>query len=139
MPINGITEFQQGLRANFAACDRQFEARVDEIALEATKLGELAMHETIDNTPSSLSPGKDNRNWTHHMNQSLDSKVTQRGRKRGLTAGWLKDQQEYFLVQEYGGTVNGITVTPMDALMHGFTAMTQYIEQQMSALERKGR
>jgi hypothetical protein len=137
MAVNGIEAFRQGLRGEFSALDTRFETAVDEITLEAASLGLKAMQEAIDTTPSSLSPGKDNRNWTYHMRQSLDAKVTQRGRKRGIGAGWLSDQEDYFLIQEDGGTVHGTQVTPMHALVNGFTVMEQYIEQQMSALPKK--
>jgi hypothetical protein len=139
MAVNGIDAFRQGLRDNFAECDRQFEMRVDEIALEGSVIALDTMRETINTTPSSLSPGKDNRNWTFEMNRSLDAKVSQRGRKRGIDAGWLQTQEDYFLIQEDGGTVHGVTVTPMHALVRGLDAMEKYIDLQMSALERKGR
>lgn len=137
MPVNGIEEFRKGLRENFAACDAEFEARVDEIALVAADRALKEMQRTIDTTPSSLSPGKDNRNWTFHMRQSLDAKVSQRGRKRGLSAGWLKDQEDYFLIQEDGGSVNGREVTPMHALENGFNEMDHYIDQQLSLLTKR--
>lgn len=96
---------------------------VQEAALEAAIAGEAAVKFTIDHTPSSLSPGKPNRNWTFHMNQSVDSKVTRNGNTINIRVGWIDIREGYFLIQEEGGTVHGTLIEPMDALIAGKSAV----------------
>jgi hypothetical protein len=120
----GVTD---GLLAGIRGLEDFVNTEIQEIALEAAVAGENVAHETINSTPSSLSPGKPNRNWTFKMNQSLTSDVRKRGHTITLRVGWLDVKEGYFLIQNDGGTVNGVTVTPMNALMNAYTEMTKHL------------
>lgn len=137
MAFKGLNDFNSALKANINAIEADFEAKVDEVVLNATVAAEREMVRTIDETESALSPGKPNRNWTFTMRASLDGKVQKRGRKRGLQAGWLRKKEKYFLVQDQGGTVNGREVWPMHALLNGYNTMRQEIETGMRRIVRE--
>jgi hypothetical protein len=121
--VTGYRSLVDGLFNHYMGMERQILTDAQEAALEAAIAGEAAIKHAIDTTPSSLSPGKNNRNWTFHMNYSVDSKVIRNGNTITMRAGWLETQEGYFLIQEDGGTVHGTTVTPMRALMAGHAAM----------------
>jgi hypothetical protein len=94
---------------------------------EAAAAGEDRVREIIDTTESSLSPGKDNRNWTFQMREAVGSDVRRNGNTITIRAGWLQKKEGYFLIQNDGGDLvrggNTTTITPMNALMAGHTAM----------------
>ena len=120
----GVTD---GLLGELRGLEHFVTTEIQDIALNAAIEGEQAAHETVNSTPSSLSPGKPNRNWTFKMNQSITSDVRRTGHTITIRVGWLKVKEGYFLTQEHGGPVNGITVTPMNALMNAHTAMTKHL------------
>ena len=136
--FRGVDSFGANLKGNIDAVEKDFETSVDEVVLLASLAAEDAMHRTIDETESALSPGKPNRNWTFTMNHSITSRVKQAGRRRTIWAGWLDRKEQYFLVQDQGGTVNGRPVWPMHALLNGFNAMRAEIDKGMRKIE-KGR
>jgi hypothetical protein len=119
----GHKQVTDGLLGAIRGYEAHMLKDIQDVALTAAIDGEQAAHDTIDNTPSSLRPGKANRNWTFKMNQSLDSDVKRRGNTITLRAGWLNVKEGYFLIQEYGGQVGEITVAPMHALQAAHTAM----------------
>lgn len=121
--LTGYKSITDGLFQQLLAAEKGVKADAQEAALEAAIAGQEMVKHIINTTESSLSPGKDNRNWTFHMNQSVDSEVRRNGNTITARIGWLKDQEFYFLVQEYGGDVGGKTVTPMNALMAGHVEM----------------
>jgi len=121
--LEGYKNITDGLFQQLLAAERGIKTDAQEAALEAAIAGEEMVRHIIDTTESSLSPGKDNRNWTFHMRQAVDSDVRRNGNTITARIGWLKDQEFYFLIQEYGGDVSGKTVTPMNALMAGHTEM----------------
>ena len=124
MAVTGIEAFQSGIKQEVAALDFRLEAGVDLVVKEAADAALAEMQHVIDTTPSSLSHyPKDNRNWTFHMRDSLDAKPVYEDRNRAIDAGWLEVQEDYFLIQEDGGTAFGKTVTPMHALLNGEAAM----------------
>ena len=121
--LTGYKNITDGLFAQLVQAEKNVKTDAQEAALEAGIAGAEMVKHIIATTESSLSPGKDNRNWTFHMTQSVDSTVDRHGNTISIRVGWLKDQEFYFLIQEYGGDVNGKTVTPMNALMAGQVEM----------------
>lgn len=119
----GYQNISKGLFQMLMQAERNVNADAQEAALEAAIAGEEKIKQVIATTPSSLSPGKTNRNWTYNMTNSVDSDVKRRGTTISLRAGWLYNKEGYFLIQNDGGNVNGTTITPMNALMAGHQAM----------------
>lgn len=135
MAVTGIEAFQKGLIQEATALDKRMEAGVDLVVDDAAKTALAEMKRVIDTTPSSLSHvPKDNRNWTHHMNDSLEAVPVFEDRNRAIDAGWLTVEEDYFLIQEYGGQVGGKTVTPMHALVNGQAAMELALNTGLEAL-----
>jgi 23S rRNA G2069 N7-methylase RlmK/C1962 C5-methylase RlmI len=121
--VNGHRRISDGLFQMTMSIERKMKSDVQEAALEAAIAGEDAVRWTIDNTPSSLSPGKRDRNWTREMRDSVDSDVKRRGNTITIRTGWLQNKQGYFLVQNDGGSLNGTTIDAMNALMNGHNAI----------------
>lgn len=121
--LTGYKNITDGLFAQLVQAEKNVKIDAQEAALEAAIAGEEMIRHIIDTTESSLSPGKDNRNWTFRMRQAVDSDVKRNGNTITIRAGWLQDQELYFLVQNDGGEVNGKTITPMNALMAGHVEM----------------
>lgn len=121
--VIGHRDITNGLFQMLLQGERGMKKDVQEAALEAAIAGQNAAEWTIDNTPSSLSPGKRDRNWTRNMRDSLDARVTPSGTKTTIRVGWLQNKEGYFLVQNDGGSLNGTTITPMNALMNGHAAI----------------
>jgi hypothetical protein len=119
----GHKQVTDGLLGAIRGYEKHLLTDIQDVALQAAIDGEQAAHDTIDNTPSGLRPGKAHRNWTYKMNQSLDSDVKRRGNTITLRAGWLNVKEGYFLLQEYGFTKGAVTVAPMHALQAAHTAM----------------
>lgn len=119
----GHQNISKGLFQMLLQAERNVNADTQEAALEAGIAGQEAIKLTIATTESSLSPGKMNRNWTYNMTQSVDADVKRNGTSIRVRAGWIKNKEAYFLIQNDGGTVNGTTITPMNALMAGHQAM----------------
>jgi hypothetical protein len=139
MPVVGFREAMNALKANCDAIDADHEARVDEIVLDAAIRGEETIRRTIDTTPSGLSPGKDNRNWTFQMRNAVDSKVTKRGRIRKIQAGWLGLKEKYFLFQETGTDPEGKRppIPPMHALVNANNEIRRYLDEQFRLIEKR--
>lgn len=112
-----------GLFQHILQAEKGMMADVEEAALEAGVAGLEAARWTIDNTPSSLSPGKPNRNWTFEMKHSLDADVRRRGNTTTIRVGWLRTKRKYFLIQNDGGQLGEKVITPMNALMNGQNAI----------------
>lgn len=127
--VTGHRNITNGLFQMLLQGERTMNADVDEAALEAGIAGQEAIKDTIDKTPSSLSPGKNNRNWTFEMNHSVDSSVRRSGTTRTIRAGWLQNKEGYFLIQEHGGEVRGTTIEPMNALMAGQNEMLKTLSR----------
>lgn len=119
----GRKALTDGLFQNILAQEKAMMKDVEEAALEAGVAGLEAARWTINNTPSSLSPGKPNRNWTFKMNQSLDADVRRRGNTTTIRVGWLSVKEKYFLIQNDGGNLGEKVITPMNALMNGQNAI----------------
>lgn len=115
----GHKALTDGLFQHLLQGEKKMNADVGEAALEAGIAGLEAARWTIDNTPSSLSPGKPNRNWTYEMNYSLDADVRRNGTTTTVRVGWLHNKQRYFLIQNDGGSLGEKVITPMNALMNG--------------------
>lgn len=109
-----------------------------EAALEAADEGLKTMQQTIDTTPSDLSSvPKSNRNWTFHMRDRMSNDVDKKGNTVTASFGWknVKNDENYFGVQEYGGSVQGKPVRAMSSLVFGKGAAENAIEK---ALRKKG-
>lgn len=113
----GVTD---GLLGLLNAAEKSVTTDIQDVALEAAIAGENAAHQKVNTTPSALSPGKPNRNWTFQMNQAITSSVTRRGTTISIRVGWLKVKQGYFLTQEHGGNLRGTTIPAMNALLAGY-------------------
>ena len=125
----GHEDVTGGLMKMLDDADKSAFVGVMKAAQEAGKAGQIAIQDTIDSTPSSLSPGKPDRNWTHKMRNSAAWDVEMTGDIITVRAGWLVEKEGYFLIQEHGGLVDGKTVTPMRALMNAYFIMTQHLTQ----------
>ena len=122
--LTGYKNIRDGLFAQLVQAEKNVKDDAQEAMLEAAIAGEEMVKHIINTTESSLSPGKDNRNWTFHMNQAVDSEVKRNGNTITGRIGWLKDQEFYFLIQEYGADMpDGRHVTPMNALIAGQVEM----------------
>jgi hypothetical protein len=121
--LTGYKSITDGLFQMLMAAEKGIKDDVQVAAIEAGIAGQAAAEWTIDNTESSLSPGKRDRNWTRNMRDSLDAKVTRNGTTITIRVGWLQNKEGYFLTQEDGGTLNGTTITPMHALMNAHNAV----------------
>lgn len=126
--VLGHKALTDGLFQHVLQGEKNMMADVEEAALEAGVAGLEAARWTIDNTPSSLSPGKPNRNWTYKMNQSLDADVKRNGNTTTIRVGWLRTKEKYFLIQEDGGQVGEKVITPMNALMNGQHAVLDVLK-----------
>ena len=115
----GHQNITKGLFQMLMQAERNVNADAQEAALEAAIAGQAAIKHTIDTTPSAIVPGKTNRNWTFHMNESVDADVKRTGTTIRIRAGWINNKEEYFLIQEHGQG----TITPMHALFAGHQAM----------------
>jgi hypothetical protein len=121
--VTGHKALTNGLFQMLLQAEKGIKSDVQEAALEAGIAGLEAARWTIDNTPSALSPGKPNRNWTFNMRQSLDADVKRNGNTVTIRVGWLRNKDGYFLAQEHGGQLGATTITPMNALMNGHNAI----------------
>ena len=126
--LTGYKNITDGLFAQLVQAEKNVKTDAQEAMLEAAIAGEEKVKWTIAHTASSLSPGKDNRNWTWHMTYSVDSEVKRNGNTITGRIGWLKEQEFYFLIQEYGADMpDGRTVTPMNALIAGQVEMLKVL------------
>lgn len=121
--LTGHRDISTGLFQMLMAAEKNVKADTQTAALEAAVAGQQAAEWTIDNTPSSLSPGKRDRNWTRNMRDSLDAKVARSGNTVTIRVGWLQNKETYFLYQNDGTTKGETTITPMNALMNGHNAI----------------
>lgn len=121
--LTGHKALSTGLFQHILQTEKNMMTDVQEAALEAAIAGEDAVRWTIDNTESSLSPGKPNRNWTFQMREAVDSKVSRNGNTISIRVGWVQEKEGYFLIQNDGGHVGNTTITPMNALMNGHHAI----------------
>lgn len=120
----GYERIETGLLKQIDQMEKDLTVGLVVVAQKAAKAGEDAARKVIFNTPSSLSPGKPDRNWTHQMEKSLSNEVTPTAEGISLRAGWLALQEGYFLIQEDGGQgPRGITITPMHALDAAYKTM----------------
>lgn len=129
--IVGRKEVNDGLQSWLFGLEKQMKADVDEVALEAGVRGQKMMEHVIDTTESALRPGKDNRNWTFEMRNSMDAKVDKRGTTVSIRLGWLDNKEGYFLLQDYGGKLGDREIPAMHSLDQGFNEM-------LKTLARKG-
>lgn len=81
------------------------------------------MQHIISTTPSSIVPGKPDRIDTGAMLESVEVSDPQRdGDIYSVSFGWIGNWEDYFGVQEYGGTPEGLRkssithISPMHAL-----------------------
>lgn len=117
--VEGRVQMRQGLQAWVKEQDSEIVGHAVDAAYKAGMSGRDTIRRVIWNTPSSLShTPKDNRIWSGHMHDRADFVVRQRGNQIEIQFGWLgvKKNENYIGIQEYGGDVNGKTVTAMDAL-----------------------
>jgi hypothetical protein len=122
--LTGHHNISMGLEEMVMKLEWDVKTRTRMAADAAAIAGQHAAEWVIDNTPSDLSHKyKGDRNWTRNMRDSLDHKVTPSGDKIEVRAGWLVNQEGYFLTQEHGGLFNGTTITPMNALVAAHDAM----------------
>ena len=135
--FKGVDSFNAAMLGNISAIDKDYNDAVDSVVLDAAEAAKLAIKETIDTTESALSPGKPNRNWTFTMNHAVDNDVKRSGNIRKITAGWINRKENYFLIQEKGGTVNGRHVWGMGALMNGYRAYQSTLLRGMNRIKRE--
>lgn len=121
--VTGHRALTDGLFQHVMEIERRKISDVEQAALAAGIAGLEAAQWTIDNTPSSLRPGKPNRNWTFRMREALDADVKRTGTTITIRVGWLTTKRAYFLFQNDGTQKGETTITPMNALMNGQNAV----------------
>lgn len=127
--VTGRVEMMKGLRQHVLIAEKLLRLEAEEAALQAGIVGEQTVRSVIANTPSSLSRyPKNNRIWSGQMMNAVTSKVSRRGTVINIKVGWLTKKEGYFLIQDKGGTVQGKTVTPMNALAGAHTAMRESVK-----------
>lgn len=131
--VVGRVQMRNGIYAWFKEIEGQMLGNVQEAALKATISAEDVMRQRMDTTPSDLSRNpKGNRNWTYHMRNRIDSKVTRQGNTLRLQVGWfnVKSDENYFEIQEEGGNVQGKQVTAMGALTSAHQEMLRVLKNE---------
>jgi hypothetical protein len=115
--LQGRVELINGLRKHNQTAEKLVTVHASEAMLEAVVEAVATAREVVATTPSSLSRvPKNNRIWTGAMIAALDGDVKITGTTITGRVGWLNVKEDYFLVQEHGGQVREIRVTPMNAL-----------------------
>ena len=115
--LQGRVQMVKGLQDHIRLVGKMVDGHAQEAAIDAGIEGLATARMVVATTPSSLSSTpKNNRIWTGKMISELDSDVKRTGTTITVRVGWLQHKLGYFLVQEEGGTVRNIVVTPMNAL-----------------------
>lgn len=128
--MSGRVEMRDGLLAMFQSGITAVKVEAQEAALEAGIAGLDTARFTIDTTPSALSrKPKNNRNWTFQMRQDLDSKVSIAGTQITVRVGWLNRTEDYYLLQEYGGSLRSRDIPPMMALAKAEAVMLRTLSK----------
>lgn len=127
--VVGRVDMMKGLRQHVLTAEKLLRLEAEDAAVEAGIVGEQTVRNVIATTPSSLSKyPKNNRIWTGQMINAVTAKVTKRGTTINIKVGWLEKKEGYFRIQDQGGTVQGKTVTPMNALAGAQTAMRESVK-----------
>lgn len=93
-----------GLNRFLNEVEAQFNRDVMASATEAAETGAEYVRTAIRTTPSGLVPGKNNRIWSGHMLERVDTQVFKRGSTITIRAGWqnVKASESYFKAQDLG-------------------------------------
>lgn len=122
--LEGRVPLTTGLKAHVRLAEQIVRGEAQTAAVEAGIEGLAAARTVVATTPSSLSRvPKNNRIWTGKMIAELDSDVKIKGHSITVRVGWLNKKERYFLIQEDGGKVRNVTVTPMNALAQSQAVM----------------
>ncbi len=97
---------------------------------------------TISTTPSAIVAGKKDRIWHGQMISSVSAKVDRSKTSVKMSAGWVGNFENYFLIQDQGGYENTfargwIYITPMHALMTAYMEGTAAMVAEMKSLGGK--
>lgn len=115
--LQGRVQMVKGLQDHVRLASKTIVEGAEEAGIEAGIEGLATARMVISTTPSSLSSTpKNNRIWTGKMISELDADVKKTGTSITVRVGWLQHKLGYFLIQEEGGVVRNIVVTPMNAL-----------------------
>lgn len=92
------------LRTFLNEVEQDLNRSVMESARQAAETGANHIREAIRTTPSGLVPGKNNRIWSGHMLERVDTQVYKRGGVIVARAGWmnLRKSEDYFKMQDLG-------------------------------------
>ena len=106
--------------------EKSFKRDVLREAQESAEVGADLVRYLIRTTPSGLSPGKQNRIWTGHMLERVDTQVFKRGETITIRAGWqnVSSKEKYFKAQDLG--TNGVAFG-----MHAITSAQKTIEREL--------
>ena len=114
------------LRTFLNQVEKQIDRDIIQIATEAAQEGAEHIREAIRTTPSGLVPGKQNRIWSGHMLERVDTQVFKRGSVITVRAGWqtLKRSEDYFKMQDLG-------TGPVAFGMHAITGAQRTMEKKL--------
>ena len=122
---------------------KQVVNHVIDIADEALEITEDKMVNIIENTPSSIVEGKDNRVDTGLMRDSVGKKYMKKVSDNYWqgSAGWVDKVKDYFITQEYGGktpsswgSLGGKTISPMHMLTQAQVEMNEYLKERIEGV-----
>lgn len=103
--VEGQQGLVQGLRALVNEADAETKKAALSIGNQVGAKAVESIRHTIATTPSGITPGKPDRNWTGAMSRAADFKVRQRGNTTEVEWGWfnLRKATQYIVDQEHGG------------------------------------
>lgn len=129
--LQGRVQMTNGLKRHVQTLEKLVPIHAAEAMLEGIIEGVATARQVVATTPSSLSRvPKNNRIWTGKMIAELDGDVKITGTTITGRVGWLNAKEDYFLVQEYGGQVREIRVTPMNALSQAQQAVVEHLRSE---------
>ena len=114
------------LRTFLNEVEQDLNRKVMETAVQAAEVGAEHIRDAIRTTPSGLVPGKNNRIWTGHMLERVDTQVYKRGDSIIARAGWmnLRKSEDYFKMQDLG-------LGPVTFGMHAITGAQRLMEKEL--------
>lgn len=114
------------LRTFLSEVEKDIDREVMDTARRSAEIGAEHIRDAIRTTPSGLVPGKNNRIWTGHMLERVDTQVFKRGDVITVRAGWqnLSRKEDYFKMQDLG-------LGPVVFGMHAITGAQRLMEKEL--------
>lgn len=131
----GVQWKNQKLSVSFLEVDHKIEdARntVIEVADDLLEQASATGKNIIETTPSGINPDKPDRVWTGNMRDSVGFQpLSGSGKRWQGRAGWVDSVDDYFKVQEHGGTAHLMKGTRTVSPMHMLIGMRTQLEQDL--------